>query len=163
MLWLCINIYIVDYAVMSHKICLKKDILYTCTTQIQRKNKNDQLSKRSTNQINERSTRPHSPTTLRLSSHARLPNNNKNTQKLWCILRTKHSLPSFEFSGEKRPSREQMEHEEPKTTKSLWTDKPGKKRFRLDRKLTQSNLPENRKWHNNSIWDLNNRVKRQNY
>ena len=29
------NIYIAVYAVISHNICLKKDILYTCTTKIQ--------------------------------------------------------------------------------------------------------------------------------
>ena len=120
MLSICMNIYIAVYAVISHNICLKKDILYTCTTKIQRNgNKNDQHSKGSTNQTNKRSTRPHSSTTPRLSAHARLPNNNKNTQKLWRVLRTKYSLPPLERAGEKRPSRKQMEHDEPKTTKSL--------------------------------------------
>jgi PadR family transcriptional regulator PadR len=38
MLLVCMNIYMAVYAVVSHKICLKKDILYTCRTQIQRKN-----------------------------------------------------------------------------------------------------------------------------
>ena len=38
MLLVCMNIYMVVYAVLSHTICLKKDILYTCRTQIQRKN-----------------------------------------------------------------------------------------------------------------------------
>lgn len=39
------NIYIVVYAVISHEICLKKDILYTCPTQIQRKNRMTNVQK----------------------------------------------------------------------------------------------------------------------
>jgi len=38
MLEVCMNIYMVVYGLISHTICLKKDILYTCTTKIQRNN-----------------------------------------------------------------------------------------------------------------------------
>jgi hypothetical protein len=145
------NIYIVVYVVISRKICSKKDILYTRRTKIQRKNKNGQPPKRSTNQTNQRTTRPHSSTTLKRSAYARLSNNHKNTQNLRSILRTKHSLPSPDLAGEKRPSGKQMEHGKRKTTKSLRTDKSRKKRFRLHRKLTQFDMPENRKRNKNAI------------
>jgi PadR family transcriptional regulator PadR len=36
---ICMNIYMVVYDIIHHIICLKKDILYTCTTKIQRKRK----------------------------------------------------------------------------------------------------------------------------
>ena len=111
MLLVCMKIYIIVYAVISRRICLKRDILYTCQTRIQKKNSNDQPSKRCTNQANQRTTKPYSATTIRFASHARLPNNHQNTQKLRSLLWTKHYLSTLSLTGEKRSGGKQVEHE----------------------------------------------------
>jgi len=144
MLMICMNIYIVVYAVISHEICLKKDILYNCRTKIHRKSKNAKLSKRNPNQTNQRTTRPHSPTTPRFSAHARLPDNHENPQKLRHLLRTKHNLPATGNTGKERPLNQRMEHENRKTTKNLQTHDQRTNNSKLHRKLVESVVPENR-------------------
>ena len=55
--------------------------------------KNNQLTKRSFKQTNERLTRPHNTTIPKQPANAWLPSYNKNSQKLRRIFRPQHNLP----------------------------------------------------------------------
>ena len=59
-----------------------------------RREKNGKPPERGPSQINERLTRPHSPTISKFAAHARLPSHNQNTQNLRRLLRPKHHLPA---------------------------------------------------------------------
>jgi hypothetical protein len=70
--------------------------LYNKTTGDQ---KNAKPTKTSTNQTNQRLTRPNSVAIPKNPAHARLPNNNQDKKKLWSILWSKHHLPLTKLDG----------------------------------------------------------------
>ena len=99
-------------------ICLKKDLLYTCTTNIHGETKNAHRKKHSS-QTHKRPTRPNNPATTRKPPNARLPNNNNNPQKLRRLLRRKHNIPPIKHNGKKELHNKRMEHEQRQTKKNL--------------------------------------------
>ena len=86
-------------------------------------------TKRNPNQTHERTTRPHRPTIPQHPTHARLPNNHEDTQKLRRLLRTQHYLPAPRHTRKERLRQKHLEHERRTPPKSLpanqrWTKPP---------------------------------------
>jgi hypothetical protein len=117
-----------------------------------RRKKNGKPQKRGPSKTNERLTRPHSSTVSQFATHARLPDNHEDPQKLRRLLRTQHHLPAARNAGKERLCKQRMEHENRKTTESLQTHNRRKQPAELHRKLTelhmQKNQPFNKHWHN---------------
>ena len=61
----------------------------------------------------------HSPPVPKRTTNARIPNNNKNTQKLRRLLRTINHIPTTRHTRKKRLRQQPMEHEQRKTKKNL--------------------------------------------
>jgi hypothetical protein len=85
---------------MHDSICTQQDILYTCTTKLQEKQKNGKPTKTSTNQTSKRPIRPYNSAVPKSAVHARLPGHNQDKKKLWRLLWAKHHLSAIVFFGE---------------------------------------------------------------
>lgn len=81
-------------SVKRHIVCL-----YNKTT---RETKNVKPKKTSTNQTNKRPLRPNSPPIHKSPINARLPNNNQDKKKFWCLLWPKHYIPAIITDGKER-------------------------------------------------------------
>jgi hypothetical protein len=146
MLGLCNRLYIALYCKYIFKICPKEDILYICTTQIhneEKKNVQSQLTKRGLNQTNERPTRhDHTPIPQR-RTNARLPNHHKNPQKLRCLLRTQHHLPTPMQPRKERLRKQHLEHEIRTPTQNLQPNARRTKHAKLHRRIPKLHLQKN--------------------
>jgi hypothetical protein len=102
-----------------------------------------QKPKRSNNKTRKRPTRHDHPTIPTKRRHARLPNHHKHTQRLWCIFRSKHHIPTSRPIREERTHPKRLEHELRAPTQSLHTNRTRQKRLELHRKLTNDDLQQN--------------------
>ncbi len=116
-----------------------------CSTQIQvKKNaRNIKHTKRRIKQTHKRPIRPNNFPIPKLPTNARIPNNNKNPQKLRRLLRTQHHIPTIKFPREKRLRKKRMEHEQRKTQKNVQPDKQRTKHAKFYRRIAKPNMPKN--------------------
>ena len=109
-----------------------------------RRKKNGKPTKRSPNQTNERLTRPHRPTVPKHTTNARIPNHNKNTQKLRRLLRTINHIPATRHPRKERLRQQPMEHEQRTPQKNLQPNNRRTDNAELHWELAESAMSENR-------------------
>lgn len=100
--------------------------------------------KRSANKTNKRPPRHDNPPAPRKAKHAWLSTNHKYPQRIRCLLRTQHHLPSAWTIREERSSPKHLEHDLSETTQNLPTNKTRKRTLKCNSKHAADDLHKNK-------------------